>query len=104
MIEIKIPQEINKYEAKTVGRFTTRQTICLVIVALLSVGLWNLLKGALDVNTRIGICLVVAVPFALAGWYKPYGMHFERFFIAVLFNTIISSTKRIFKSGIKNRK
>lgn len=98
MIEIKIPQEINKYEAKLVGPFTTRQTVCLCCMGLLCVGTYNVLKPVIPSDYLYFLCLILGVPFALCGWYKPYGMHFEKFFVAVLFNTIISSSKRVFKS------
>lgn len=99
MIEIKIPQEINKYEAKLVGPLTTRQTICLIGMAVICIATFNILKPLVPADYLYMICLFLAVPFALCGWYKPYGMHFEKFFMAVLFNTIISSTRRIFKSN-----
>ena len=99
MIEIKIPQEINKYEAKLVGPLTTRQTICLVGMAVVCIATFNILKSLLPEDYLYIVCLFLAVPFALCGWYRPYGMHFEKFFMAVLFNTIISSSRRIFKSS-----
>ena len=98
MIEIKIPQEINKYEAKLVGPFTTRQTLCLIGMGLTCLVFYNVLKPLVPVDYLYALCLIIGVPFALCGWYKPYGMHFEKFFVAVLFNTIISSSKRFFKS------
>ncbi len=99
MIEIKIPQEISKYEAKLVGPLTSRQTACVVAMGALAYGLYNILKGTVDANTLYALCFFSAVPFGLIGWYKPYGMPAEKFFLAVLFNTIISSSKRIFKSN-----
>lgn len=41
MIDMKIPKEINKYEVKTVGIFTTRQAIALVIAVPLAVLAWQ---------------------------------------------------------------
>ena len=99
MIEIKIPQEINKYEAKLVGPLTTRNTVCLIGMAVVCIATFNILKSIVPADYLYVLCIILAAPFGLCGWYKPYGMHFEKFFIAVLFNTVISSSRRIFKSN-----
>lgn len=98
MIEIKIPQEINKYESKAVGPLTTRQVVCVVLAGILCIAFFKIFKGLIADDALYATCFLIAVPFALIGWYKPYGLPAEKFFIAVLFNTIISSTKRFFKS------
>ena len=97
MIEVKIPQEINQYDAKLVGPFTMRQALCGGIAALLSYGIYNGMKGTVSEETVIGLILLVSTPFALLGWVKPYGMRFEKFFIGILFNTLISSPKRYYQ-------
>ena len=99
MIEVKIPQEISQYEAKMVGPFTIRQAVCGGIGILLSWGIYNGLANVLPRETLVGIIFVLCVPLALIGWIKPYGMRFEKFFMGVLFNTLISSSKRFFKSS-----
>ncbi|MCI9545802.1 MAG: PrgI family protein [Lachnospiraceae bacterium] len=98
MIEIKIPQEINKYESKLVGPFTTRQTICVICMAALCVGTYYTLKNIVSTDALYFVCFCIAIPFGLLGWYKPYGMKAEKFFLAVFFNVVISSSRRIFKS------
>lgn len=98
MIEIKIPQEINKYESKLVGPLTTRQTACVVCIAALCLGVYHILKGLVNTDTLYAICFTIAIPFGIIGWYKPYGMKAEKFFLAVFFNVVISSSRRIFKS------
>ena len=97
MIEVKIPQEINQYDAKLVGPFTMRQALCGGIAALLSYGIYNGMKGTVSEETVIGLIMLVSTPFALLGWVKPYGMRFEKFFIGILFNTLISSPKRYYQ-------
>ena len=97
MIEIKIPKEIEQYDAKVIGPFSIRQAVCGGTAALLSYGLYNLFYAALTEEQLIGIIIAVSVPFGLIGWIRPYGMRFEKFFMAVLFNTIISSPKRYFR-------
>lgn len=98
MIEIKIPQEINKYESKLVGPLTTRQTICVVCMAALCAGTYYILKDIINSDILYFTCFLIAIPFGIIGWYKPYGMKAEQFILAVLFDCIISSSRRIFKS------
>lgn len=43
MLEVPIPKEVNKYEAKLVAGLTTRQTICLVIAAVQAIIVHNIL-------------------------------------------------------------
>lgn len=99
MIEVKIPQEIGDYDAKLIGPFTMRQALCGAIAALLAYLLYNNLSGIIAQDRIIGLILLIDAPLGLIGWIKPYNMRFEKFFIAVLFNTLISSSKRFFKSN-----
>ena len=98
MIEVKIPQEISQYEAKMIGPFTIRQAICGGIGIVTAWGLYNGLSDVLPRDAIVGIIFLICVPLGLIGWIKPYGMRFEKFFMGVLFNTLISSAKRYFVS------
>lgn len=98
MIEVKIPQEIKGYDAKLVGPFSTRQALCGAVAILLGYLTFNALDGYVSTESRIGIIMLIALPLGLIGWVQPYGMRFEQFFMGVLFNTVISASKRYFKS------
>lgn len=98
MIEVKIPQEIRQYDAKMIGPFSFRQAICGVAAIGIAYILNRFLKGVVPQDALIGLIMLVCVPLALIGWVKPYGMRFEKFFVAVLFNTLLSNPKRYFQS------
>lgn len=79
MIEVGIPKDIREFEPTLVGPLTTRKFVCLVAMA-------GLVYGAYAIQTALGmdpmkepIFLVFAIPPMLIGWYKPFGMHFEKF-------------------------
>lgn len=91
MIDMKIPKEINKYEVKTVGIFTTRQTIALAIALPLAVLAWKLTNITL-------LCMLIGVPAFLYGWYKPYGMYFEDFLRTAFISTVLSPKYRKYKT------
>ena len=102
MIEIEIPQDIRKYEAKLIGPFTTRQLLCtigLVIGCVISYKAATSLFGS-DSSLRTIFPMIVAIPFGLVGFYKPYGMPFEKFAKSVFVSMFLAPTKRLYK--IKN--
>ena len=80
MIEIEIPKDINKYEAKLIGPFTTRQTACFVIACALGIPAFTSLKHyGVPQDMCMLITILIFLPAILVGWVKPYGMKFEKF-------------------------
>lgn len=97
-IEMKIPKEINKYEAKAVGPFTLRQLICLLICLPICVGLFILVKPYVGVDLAGFIVIAPASVGWLFGWCKPYGMKFEKYMQTVFINSFLAPTKRLYKT------
>lgn len=97
-IEIKIPKEINKYEAKFIGPFTLRQSVALVVALPVSVILYNLLRQYAPMELASIVCLVPAAAAYLFGWFKPYGMKFEEFLRSVFISSFVAPSKRKYKT------
>lgn len=97
-VEIKIPKEIRKYEAKAVGPFTLRQLICLLICMPICVGLYILVKPYIGVDLAGFIVILPAAVGWLFGWYKPYGMPFEKYMKTVFVNSFLAPAKRVYKT------
>ncbi len=99
MIEIEIPKDVRDFEAKLIGPFTARQLFCAIGLALGCYGSYkmavNLFGEGASVNMLFPI--VGAIPFAAVGWFKPYGMHFEKFARSVFVSMFLSPTKRLYK-------
>lgn len=93
-IEIEIPKDITKYEAKLMGPFTTRQIVCLVPAVLLAIATYNVGKKFVTQDTCYFLVLIVISPFLLCGWYKPYGMPFEKFIKTAFVSNILSPKHR----------
>lgn len=94
MITIRIPKEIRQYEAKFVGPFTMRQTICLGIGLPICILLYNGLHPFIS-RDLMGFCLLLpAAAIFLFGWVKPYGMKFEQFFFLAFINNFIAPRRR----------
>lgn len=97
MLEAPIPKDIRKYDAKLVGPFTTRQLFCFVGGAILSYGTYKFFGPALG-STALTVCAIVAAPFLVMGWYKPYGMVFEKFFKTAFISTVLAPHNRKYKT------
>lgn len=98
MIEIKIPKEINRYEAKAIGPFTLRQLVCLLICLPLCVGVFLLLKPYIGSDFAGFAALIPGGIAFLFGWYKPYGLKFEKYFKSVFISTYLAPSKRLYKT------
>lgn len=98
MLEAPIPKDIRKYDAKLVGPFTTRQLFCFIGGAALSYVAYKVLGTSLGTETALTICSVIAAPFLVMGWYKPYGMPFEKFFQTAFISTILAPHHRKYKT------
>lgn len=93
-IDIRIPKEIRRYEAKFVGPLTMRQTICVGIGLPVCIGLYNILKYAVPRDLMLIVLLLPAAVTFLFGWVKPYGMKFEQFFFTAFINNVLAPKKR----------
>ena len=97
-IEIRIPKEINRYEAKFIGPFTLRQILSLGICLPIGIFVYNIVKPF--VGTDLAGFMVI--PFgALAwafGWYKPYGIRFEKYLKTIFVSTFLAPSKRVYKT------
>lgn len=94
MIEIEIPKDINKYEAKLIGPFTSRQTACFVGACALAIPAFLGLKEILPRDFATFVIMIICIPFVLIGWVKPYGMTFEQFARTAFISNVLSPKKR----------
>ena len=94
MIEIEVPKDINKYEAKLISSFTTRQTACLAGGLLLAVPTFMFLKERMPTDVVSIIVCIILAPFICFGWIKPYGMKFEQFLRSAFISNVLSPKVR----------
>ena len=99
MIEIKIPKELDNYEAKFFGPFTLRQSVCIVCALPIGVLLFNLANSYVGTNLAGFVCLIPACIAYLFGWLKPYGMKFEVFLKSVFITSFLAPSKRKYKTN-----
>lgn len=99
-LEIKIPKEVTKYEAKLVGPLTAKQTVYCGIGGLLVIGVRYICNIIAPEATTVAMVLTFA-PFALLGFCKPYGQPLDKFIVGYIKTNMLSPRMR--KSKIKNQ-
>lgn len=97
MIEVPILKEIRSYESKLVGPFTLRQTVCAVVAIGGSYLMYTLQKMAGIEEPEGFFMLLGAVPGALLGWVKPYGLKFEVYMKSAFVDSVLAPTIRPYK-------
>ena len=98
MIELEVPKDIRKYEAKLFGPFTTRQLICFVIACAIAYLAYQVLISMMPQDFAFFLIIVIDLPVLLCGWFKPYGMPFEKFAKVAFTTTFISPAARKYVS------
>lgn len=93
-IEKEIPRDISKVETKFAGPFTVRQLVCGIPGLGLAVGCYFLLRAYVPNDVNFFIDLVIALPFLLCGWIKPYGIPFEKFASIVFVSQFLAPKNR----------
>ncbi len=94
MIEIELPKDITKYEAKLAGVATPRQAICVGIAA----GIGYIVRAACitagheDMATPV-MTFTAAIPLLFAV-YKPYNMNLEDFLEQAFVGNVLAPAKR----------
>ena len=96
MIQIEIPKDIRKYEAKLIGPLTTRQTVCFLLAVAVALPLYFSLSF-LPNDFKYILIGAICAPILLAGWIKPFGVNFEDFIRIVFITNILSPKNRIYK-------
>lgn len=100
MIEVPIPADIAKYDAKLIGPFTKRECIGLVIAGLMAYSTYFLLSSnGIEGDVRGMLTLFMAVPGAAYGWFSYNGMRLEKFLLSYIVYYFLAPKQRVFKTN-----
>lgn len=103
MIEVQVPKDVTVYEATLVGPFTARQTICVAIAAAVEYVYYVIvshISSNLDLNSMIGIGVLLALPILFLAVGKPYGMKPETYLYYYWLPSLVSNKDRPYKTEI----
>ena len=80
MLTVTIHKDVTEYEPKVLGGFTLRTIICLSVACAAAIGVTVLgFQADLDSSVLMPIIFVISAPACFMGFWKPYGMKFEKF-------------------------
>lgn len=100
MIEIQIPKDIRKYEAKVVSFLTLRGLICAVFMAACAALAYFFMKYVFkmeSIENMLPVFLIFMTPGALFGWVKPNGLPFEMFLYYMFYTIFLTPKHRVHK-------
>lgn len=97
-MEIKINKEIKDYHESMFFGLSARQFVCSVLAVGAAVGTYFGLCDIIGKEMVSWMCVLLAAPFAAAGFFKYNGMTFEKFAAAYIRSEFLASGRRVFKS------
>lgn len=95
MIDVEMSDDIRKYEIKTMGPFTTRQLVCIIIAVILGAPIFFF---DFTIDTKIIVASILAIPPLLCGWIKIDGATFEVIAMRYIYLKFLTPAKRKFIS------
>ncbi len=95
---VKINKEIRGYEETLFFGLSLRQFVCSVLAVGVAVALFFGLQNVLDRETLSWVCILAAVPIAVAGFFRYNGMTFERFLCAFIKSALLCSGHRVWRA------
>ena len=78
-IEVKIPKEVRAYKETIFFGLSCRQFICSLFAVGIAAGVFMLFDRFMSRETASWLCIVLASPVAIAGFFSYNGMCFEQF-------------------------
>ena len=97
-IEVKIPKEIRSHKEAIFFGLSARQFVCAVLAVGLAAGTYLGLGGIVGKEAASWLCLLIAAPVAVAGFFHYNGMTLEQFLWAFLKSEILCAGPRVFDS------
>ena len=97
-IEVKIPKEIRSHKESIFFGLSARQFVCAVLAVGLAAGTYLGLGGIVGKEAASWLCLLIATPVAVAGFFHYNGMTLEQFLWAFLKSEILCAGPRVFDS------
>lgn len=97
-IEIKIPKEIRKHKETIFFGLSARQFVCATLAVGIAAGVYLGLRKVIGKEPASWLCLFLAAPVAVAGFFSYNGMTFEQFVWAFIKTEFLCAGPRRFIS------
>ena len=93
-IEVKIPKEVRAYKETIFFGLSSRQFICSLIAIGIAAGVFLVLDRFVSRETASWLCIFLASPAAVAGFFSYNGMCFEQFLWAFIKSEFLRAGER----------
>ena len=98
-MEVRINKEVRNYQESLFFGLSLRQLLFALLAVAVAVGVYFGLRPVLG-NGEIGwVCVLVAFPFALGGFFQYNGMTLERFLMAYIRSEFFMPKRLLFRSN-----
>ena len=98
IIEIKIPKEIRQHKESIFLGLSGRQFICSVLAVGIAVAAYLLVSNVAGKEAASWVCILLAAPVAVAGFFHYNGMTLEQFVLAYIKTEFLCAGQRKYVS------
>ena len=93
-IEVKIPKEVRQHKESIFFGLSLRQFICSVLAVAIAAGVYLGLGKVVSKDTASWLCILLAAPMAMAGFFSYNGLNFEQFIWAFIKSKFLCAGER----------
>ena len=97
-LEVKIPKEVRSHRETIFFGLSARQFFCSALAVGAAVGVYLGLSPLLGKEPASWLCMALAAPLAVAGFFSYNGLKLEQFAWAVVKSQVLKAGVRVFIS------
>ena len=97
-MEVKIPKEVRQHKESVFFGLSARQFFCSALAVILAVGVYLTCYKTIGKETASWLCILIAVPVAVAGFFTYNGLSFEELIWAFVKSQFLCCNYRKFIS------
>ena len=93
-IEVKIPKEVRQHKESIFFGLSLRQFVCSVLAVAIAAGVYLGLGKVVSKDSASWLCILLAAPMAMAGFFSYNGLNFEQFIWAFIKSEFLCAGER----------
>ena len=93
-IEVKIPKEVRQHKESIFFGLSLRQFICSILAVAIAAGVYLGLGKVVSKDSASWLCILLAAPMAMAGFFSYNGLNFEQFIWAFIKSEFLCAGER----------
>ena len=97
-MEVKIPKEVRQHKESVFFGLSARQFFCSALAVILAVVVYLTCYKSIGKETASWLCILIAVPLAVAGFFTYNGLSFEELIWAFIKSQFLCCNYRKFIS------